>query len=180
MASVQRKGDGWYCQFCYRGKRHTFAIGKVSEAEADAKSAQVEYLLLRLKQRLIELPPGVDIVEFVQFDGRPPAREAAAPDLPRLTLTSLRDRYLETHCGSLEVNTLDTAELHFKHLARILGDGFPIRNLKLADLQSYTDRRSRDKTAEGKRISPATIRKGDYADGAPAVSRQVWLVWSGR
>ena len=35
------------------------------------------------------------------------------------TLTALRDRYLETHRGSLEANTLDTAELHFKHLARI-------------------------------------------------------------
>jgi integrase len=159
MASVQRKGDSWYCQFLYRGKRHTFTIGKVSEAEADAKSAQVAYLLLRLKQRLIELPPGVDVVQFVQFDGKPPAREATAPDPPHLTIAAFRDRYLETHRGSLESNTLDTAGLHFRHLARILGAGFPIRDLKLADLQGYADRRSREKTVEGRQISPATIRK---------------------
>ena len=49
--------------------------------------------------------------------------------------------------------------MHFKHLTRILGNGFPIRELKLAGLQGYADRRSRDKTAEGRRISSTTIRK---------------------
>jgi hypothetical protein len=73
MASIQKKGRNWYCQFCHHGDRHTFAIGKVSEDEARAKSAQVDYLLMRLKQRLVELPPGVDIVAFVQYDGKPPA-----------------------------------------------------------------------------------------------------------
>jgi hypothetical protein len=38
-----------------------------------AKSAQVDYLLMRFKQRLIELPPGLDIVAFIQFDGESPA-----------------------------------------------------------------------------------------------------------
>lgn len=183
MASVQRKGDGWYCQFCYRGKRHTFAIGKFGEAEADARSAQVEYLLLRLGQRLIDWPPGVDIVEFVQFDGRPPARKAAALVLARLTLAAFRERYLETHRGSLEANTLDTAELHFKHLTRILGAGFHIRDLKLADLQGYADRRSREsscgppglaterpdrRTSARRRVSPAVTRSAARAEaGAP-------------
>jgi hypothetical protein len=108
MASVRRKGDGWYCEFTYRGKRHTLTIGEVSESEAQAKSSQVEYLLLRLKQRLIELPSGIGIVEFVQFDGKPPVREASGPALPRMTLAAFRDRCLETHRGSLESNTVDT------------------------------------------------------------------------
>ena len=50
----------------------TFALGRVSEVEANVKAAQVGYLLLRLKQRLIELPPGVGIVDFVRYDGKPP------------------------------------------------------------------------------------------------------------
>ena len=73
MASIQKNGDGWYCQFCYRGQRTTFAIGKVSEDEASAKSAQADYLLMRPKQRLIELPGGAEIVDFVRYDGKPPA-----------------------------------------------------------------------------------------------------------
>jgi hypothetical protein len=31
MASIQKKADSWYCQFMYRGQRHTFTIGKVDE-----------------------------------------------------------------------------------------------------------------------------------------------------
>jgi hypothetical protein len=66
MASLQRKGDGWYCQFISSGKRHTFSIGRVTEAKAKAKGAQVEYLLMRLKQGLIALPPGIGVVEFMR------------------------------------------------------------------------------------------------------------------
>jgi hypothetical protein len=76
-----------------------------------------------------------------------------------MTLGDFRSRYLTTHRGSLEDSTVGGIELHFKHLARILGDGFPIRELKLADLQGYVDRRARAKDKGGKPLSPATIRK---------------------
>jgi hypothetical protein len=56
MASLQKKNDTYYCQFLYHRKRHTFTVGRVSEAEAQAKARQVEYLLMRLKQRLVRLP----------------------------------------------------------------------------------------------------------------------------
>ncbi|MBX9622552.1 MAG: hypothetical protein K2X82_01935, partial [Gemmataceae bacterium] len=46
MASLQQKGDGWYCQFVYKKQRHTFAVGKVDEAEARAVAAKVGYLLI--------------------------------------------------------------------------------------------------------------------------------------
>ena len=83
----------------------------ISEKEAQTKAAQVDYLLLRLKQRLIDLPPGVGIVDFLQYDGKPPGPAIASdgsgstagqPDGATLarravtTLVTLRDRYLET------------------------------------------------------------------------------------
>ncbi len=80
MATVQKKGNGWYCQFLHHGKRYTYTIGQVSEEEARAKTDQVGYLLLRLKQRLIHLPPGVGIVEFIRDDGTPPARPSACAE----------------------------------------------------------------------------------------------------
>jgi hypothetical protein len=70
MPSLQKNGNGWYCQFLYHGKRHTISIGHVPETEAHAKSDQANYLLIRLRQRLIGLPPGVDIREFLQRDGQ--------------------------------------------------------------------------------------------------------------
>ncbi len=36
MASIQNKGDGWYCQFLFHRQRHIFAVGKVDEAEAES------------------------------------------------------------------------------------------------------------------------------------------------
>ena len=54
-------------------------LGKVSAEEATSEAAQVAYLSMRLKQRLLERPPGIDIVEFVQFDGKPPADLQEAP-----------------------------------------------------------------------------------------------------
>jgi len=156
MASIQQKGTNWYCQFCYLGDRHTFTIGKVTEAEAHAKSAQVEYLLMRLKQRLIELPPGVDIVAFVQYDGKLPASSIGPVDAPSrqiLTLDSLRDRYLATHKDAKESNTLGTNGTHFRHLVDTLGDRFSLVELRPTDLQRHIERRVR------RSISPVTVRK---------------------
>ena len=115
---------------------------------------------MRLKQRLIELPHGFDIVEFVQFDGKPPADLQEVPAESReLTLAGFRDRYLATHRDSLEDRTIEGIGLHFKHLVAALGERFPIRELKLADLQGYVDRRAKAKGMSGRRLSSATIKK---------------------
>ena len=70
---------------------------------------------MRLKQGLIRLPDGVDIVTFMRFDGSPPV---APPDSgsQKTTLAVLRDRDLATHAGSLESNALYIARIHFQHL----------------------------------------------------------------
>ena len=159
MASLQKKGNGWYCQFLHHGKRHTFAVGAVTEEEAQAKSAQVDYLLLRLKQKLIELPAGVGIVDFLQRDGKPPTHAAPLAGPGPLTLTDFRDRYLATHRASLEARTTEGIELHFKHMVAAFGERFPIRELSLSDLQGYVDARVKAKGLGGKRLSPATVRK---------------------
>jgi hypothetical protein len=68
-----RRSGSYHVHFRYHGKQRTLTLGKVSKEEAEAKSAQVDYLLMRLKQRLVDLPPSIDVVEFVQFDGKSPA-----------------------------------------------------------------------------------------------------------
>lgn len=160
MAGLEERSGRYRIFFRYHGKQRTFPLGKVSRDEAEAKSAQVDYLLMRLKQRLIELPPGIDIVDFLQHDGRPPADVQAVPaEMRQLTLADFRDRYLTTHRDSLEERTIEGIELHFKHLATALGERFPIRELKLSDLQDYVDRRAKAKGMGGKRLSAATIKK---------------------
>ncbi len=128
MASLQERDGRWQCQFLYRGKRRTFALGNVSEREAKHKAAQVDYLLMRLRQSLITLPAGVDIADFVMHDCVLPKVEAAPAAEGEPTLAFLRDTYLETHSnGTLEAHTLRGTNRHFGHLVRFFGEGFPIR-----------------------------------------------------
>ena len=52
--ALQRRGESYRVLFRYRRKQHSLPLGKVSEREAKAKSDQVDYLLLRLEQRVID------------------------------------------------------------------------------------------------------------------------------
>ena len=161
MAALQERNGSYRILFNHRGRQHAFTVGRIARAEAESKAAQVDYLLMRLKQGLIVLTPGSDIVAFVKNDGSMPhaAGPGVTPAVAEPTLADLRDRYLETHGnGTLEAHTLRGIRRHFNHLARLLGDGFPIRRLSLADLQGYVDRRARAKGRRGT-LNPATIRK---------------------
>src|SRR5271166_1418610 len=160
MAAIEERCGRYRIHFRWHGRQEKLALGKVSAEEAASKAAQVDYLLMRLKQRLIELPPDVDIVEFVQFDGKPPADlQEVSADSRELTLAGFRDRYMATHRDSLEDRTIEGIGLHFKHLVAAIGERFPIRELKLADLQGYVDRRAKAKGMSGRRLSSATIKK---------------------
>lgn len=157
MAAIQCRNGSYRVLFRYAGKQHAFTLGEVSHEEADTKAAQVEYLLLRLKQRLAVLPPGVEIVEYIQYDGKiiPPESPAAE----KITLTTLRDRYIETHTASLEPNTLKLIRIHFGHLQKVLGDEFCISDTQLSDLQRYVDKRTKAKGLHGRKLSATTIGK---------------------
>jgi integrase len=159
MASIQRRGDSYYCQFRYGTQRRTFSIGKVTDAEADAWVGKVAHILMRVKQRLLTVPSDCDIVDFILADGRAPTTPLPTGSGERITIGKLRDRYFETHSnGTLEQSTLDGIRLHFKHLVSTLGDRFPVQELTLSDLQKHVDRRAKMAGMNGK-LSPATIRK---------------------
>jgi integrase len=161
MATVQERNGSYRILFVHHGKRETFTLGKVSRHEADNKAQQVDYVLMRLKQRLIALPPGVDIVEFVEHDGKPApvAVDDEAPPPERITLAQLRAKYSETNDASLEPSTISGMKVHFDHLEGFFGAAFPIGDLQLADLQRYVDRRAKAKGWRKRKLAAATIQK---------------------
>jgi hypothetical protein len=108
---------------------------------------------LRLKQRLIDLPPDVDIVDFNEYDGNPPASTLAETVTKNTTLAMLRDRLLATHEGAEANNSLNTARTHFKHVVANLGQGFLLAALIQVDLQQHANLRA------DKEIASVTIRK---------------------
>lgn len=152
MASLQRKGDAWYCQFLYLGKRYTFTVGDVPEAEAFQWRARCEQLLMRIKQGLLDVPRGVAIADFILFDGKPPV-DPAIQEHKQTTLHELREAYLATHGnGAIESNTLTTARIHLAHIEATLGRKFLLSGLTLGRLQEHIERRQGD-------VSPVTIKK---------------------
>ena len=160
MSFLQKKGDGWYCTFRYKGRRHYFSVGQVEEIEARSVAAKVDYLMMRVKQGLLHIPAGMDVVAFVQCDGKPP--DSYQPPAPQQvsSFAELRDAYLRTHGnGTIEQNTLDTCKLHLSHFVASLGEKFPIASLTHADLQRHIDRRTKQKNRDGNPISPVTIKK---------------------
>jgi integrase len=142
MASLQKKGNCWYCQFIHGGRRHTAPLGAVSDEDAAGIKARYEQLLRLLGQRLLSLPPAVDICAFLQNDGKPPAKDEVQPAPSHaLTLGELRDRYLRTRSRALEPNTLATIRTHFGHLAETFREAVELKGLGMADLQKHIDRR---------------------------------------
>jgi hypothetical protein len=156
MPALMQQGDRFYCQLMYTGKRHCFALGKVSLEEGERKTDQVAYLLMRLKQGYLKLPPGTDIVTFLKHDGKPPEDAPGSDD--KITLGKLRDEYLKAHQGSLEETTISGIRLHFGHLVRLLGKRFPMTDLSQTTLQDYANKRSKMKW-RGRTIRSATIKK---------------------
>ncbi len=158
MASLQKKEESWHCQFRYQKQRRTWVLGPVEEIEAKAVKAKVEYILMRLKQRLLDVPAGMDIVDFLACDGKPPppapAAEESLPEERKPVLFSeFRDAYLKTYGnGAIEKNTLNTAKTHLRHFAETLGDTFSMEGLTLGHLQRHVDRRQAN-------VASATIEK---------------------
>ena len=154
MASLQLRNGSWRVIFRYRGSQHFVTIGEVEEIEAQGVKARYEYLLRLLKQRLLTMPPGMDIGTFLRHDGK---TSDITPEShpPAITFAQFRDGYLKTvGNGSVEKNTLYTSKIHLAHLAETLGERFPIESLAHADLQRHVTRRCASKT-----IAAITIKK---------------------
>jgi hypothetical protein len=71
MASLQERRGSFRVQFLYHGRCHSLNVGKVSPREAEAWVGRVEFILLNIRQRLLDVPTGSDICEFIHDDGKP-------------------------------------------------------------------------------------------------------------
>lgn len=157
MASIQKKGVAFYCQFLYLGQRHTVTIGKVSQEEAEGFRGTAELLLLRLKQKLICIPLGVSITDFILHQGKMTESVVATPE--RISFADFKKRYLETNQdGAMEANSLRTVAMHLEHFQKTLGERFEVQALTMADLQRHVNRR-REKIYREKKLSPVTLKK---------------------
>jgi|SRR5579872_4708011 len=152
MATLQPRNGSFRLLFQYEGKQQTFTIGPVPLAEARQWKAKAEHLLMRIKQRMLEVPIGCTINDFILHEGKPPV-SAAIAKAKNTTFDQLREAYLKVFSnGAIEPNTLATAQIHLAHIEGTLGKTFPLPALSLAKLQEHIDRRH-------KLVAPVTMKK---------------------
>jgi integrase len=152
MASLQKKGNSWYCQFYWQNRRFTFGVGRVTRPQAEAKATRAGEIVELLERGVLKLPEGVNVAAFVKHDGHPPATAESQKVSQKSCLGELRDGYLTAHGQAQEAKTLYTARIHLTHVVDTLGRGFDLRNLELSHLQKHVDRRC-------SKVSPATAAK---------------------
>ena len=71
MASLQKKGNSWYCQFYWRDQRFTFAVGRVTKLQAEAKATKAAEIIELLERGVMKLPEGIGVAAFVKHNGHP-------------------------------------------------------------------------------------------------------------
>ncbi len=162
MAGLQERGGSFRVIFRYEGKQRSVTLGKISCDEAESRIGAIDLLLLRIKQQLINVPPGVTIEEFLLSDGRVQtplaAPERGQADGP-VKFSFFKEGYLEARSGgSMEANSLATARMHLGHFEDTLGKDFDLRKLTLPDLQRHITAR-RKKLYRGQPLSPVTLTK---------------------
>ncbi len=116
MASLQKKGNSWYCQFYWQNQRITFTVGRVTKAQAEAKATRAGEIVELLERGVLRLPDGVGVAAFVKLDGQAPAPVESQKNSQKSALGELRDAYLKAHGAAQEAKTLYTAKIHLNHL----------------------------------------------------------------
>ncbi len=56
MAGIRKKGDASYCTFRFQGRRYSFALGKLTEAQALARGVEVDETLDLLERGRLHVP----------------------------------------------------------------------------------------------------------------------------
>ncbi len=181
MASIVKRGDSWRVHFRFQGQQHAISVGKISKSEASLWQAKVDEKLLRIRQGLIDVPPGIPITDFIMRDGKQQPVAASA------TFEQLRAGYIAARSnGSLEANTLATVQLHLSHIEGTLGKRFLLSGLSHQHLQDHINRRAKEtvkaidqkrakldkearKKCPSRHVSAVTIRKEINT------FRQAWL-----
>ena len=97
MAALQKRGQSYRILFWFANKQHALGLGRVSTTMAQAKLAAVETALTYHTAGLRPIPEGVDVVEYLGYEGQPPKTPSISKPTsttPVMLLAGLRDKFI--------------------------------------------------------------------------------------
>jgi integrase len=156
MASLEKRPHGYRVVFMFRGEKFAKSLHTKEVKQAHSSLARLEDTLRRVELGTLIIPDEADVATFLLSDGN----LAAKPKTEKpLTLTELFDAYFANlPAGANEATTLSGMKTHQRHLERLLGSGFLVQRLTSADLQTFVEKRSKEKGFRGN-VTTTTIKK---------------------
>lgn len=158
MASLELRSERYRIVFRFSGAKFQAPLKTTDPKEAQGCLSRLEENLRLLERGRLIPPQDADLSTFLLSDGQVANKPTIIRDV--LTLEGLVAEYMTVHSnGALEANTLATREMHLRHLKTTLGDDFPLKKLKVSDLQGHITRRSKDSGIRKRKLSAYTMRK---------------------
>lgn len=147
-------------QICFRfgDERIKRSSRTKDKRKALAILGRIEENLELLQRGRLIIPDDADVFEFLISDGSlnatQPTKQAS------LRLEELFARYRQSlPLNSLAPETLRVAEVHMRHIVRILDGTKQVRTIRRDDLQFYVNTRSTERGHRNREVSPGTIKK---------------------
>jgi integrase len=156
MASLEKRPHGYRVVFMFRGEKFARSLQTKDPKQAKATLARMEDTLRRIELGTLLMPDSTDIATFLLSDGNLTAKPRNEKPL---TLTQIFDEYFANlPAGANEQTTIDGMRLHQRHLERLLGSDFPVQRLTISDMQTFIEKRSKEKGFRGN-VTATTIKK---------------------
>jgi len=156
MASLEKRPHGYRVVFMFRGEKFARSLQTKDPKQAKATLARMEDTLRRIDLGTLLVPDGADIATFLLSDGNLAAKPRNEEPV---TLTQIFDDYFANlPAGANEKTTIDGMLLHQRHLERLLGAEYHVQRLTVSDLQTFIEKRSKEKGHRGN-VTTTTIKK---------------------
>jgi integrase len=156
VATLEKRGDSYRVIFYYQNVRFTRSLKTEDRKKAEEQKLRLEGNLALLEQGRLEYDPGKDdLATLLLTDGRLNARPEAAK---RLTLGEFFQRYKHNRPPGKEGNTAYTEDIHIAHLLRLIGGRTALVDVP-GLLQGYVNKRSKEDSRLGGKVSHTTIKK---------------------
>ena len=147
-------------QICFRfgDERIKRSSRTKSRRKALAMLGRIEENLELIQRGRLIVPDDADVFDFLISDGNlngsQPIKQAS------LRLNELYERYRNSlPPNSLSAETLRVAEIHMRHIVRILDGSKQVRTLRRDDLQFYVNTRATERGKRNREVSPGTMKK---------------------
>ncbi|MDA7980770.1 MAG: site-specific integrase [Pirellulales bacterium] len=161
MAWLEQTPNGYFhVSFRYAGQRFKKSLRTKDERDATARLHRIDENIRLVESGRLVPPDDADLGSFLLSDGRLNGRNIERPKKRLRRLSDFALAFLAAvPPGSLEESTVAGMRTHLGHLKRSLGATFDLPCIELGDLQTYIEKRGKERGLHGATLSPATIKK---------------------